>query len=94
MFCRTIAAVLLLSGVYVDAQLYAAKRAFAQSPERRVAEYLQDGWEIKAAIQGPPRVLVLQKGGFAVWCEMRQYSKPVAIKGVPQLITDSCAAVR
>ena len=53
MFCRTIAAVLLLS-VYVDAQLYAAKRAFAQSPERRVAEYLQDGWEIKAAIQGPP----------------------------------------
>jgi len=91
---RVAITLLLLSGLYTDAQLYAAKRAFAESLERRVADYLQDGWEIKAAIQGPPRVLVLQKGGFAVWCEMRQYLTPVIIKGVPQLITGSCATVR
>ena len=90
---RVAITLLLLSGFYTNAQLFAAKRAFAQSLERRVTDYLQDGWEIKAAIQGPPPVLVLQKGGFAVWCKMRQYSTPVVIKGVPQLITDSCASV-
>jgi len=46
---RVAITLLLLSGFYTDAQLYAAKRAFADSLERRVADYLQDGWEIKAA---------------------------------------------
>jgi hypothetical protein len=30
MFCRAIAAVLLVSGLYTDAQLYAAKRVIVQ----------------------------------------------------------------
>ena len=30
MFCRTIAAVLIVSGFYTDAQLYAAKRVIVQ----------------------------------------------------------------
>ena len=91
---RIATALLLMSGFYTDAQLYAAKHALAQDRQRRVADYLQDGWAIKAAIAGPPRVLVLQKDGDAKWCEMRDYPTPVTIKGVPQLFTASCSAVR
>jgi hypothetical protein len=49
----------------------------AAAQERRVVDYLQDGWEIKAAMEGPPRMLVLQKGGDARWCEMREAATPV-----------------
>jgi hypothetical protein len=94
MLCRAIAAVLLLSGFYAGAQFYGAKRAQAQEGERRVVDYLQAGWEIKAAIEGPPRVLVLQKGGNAIWCQMRDYATPVTLKGVPQLLTASCSVIR
>jgi hypothetical protein len=67
----------------------------AAAQERRVVDYLQDGWEIKAAMEGPPRMVVLQKGGAAVWCEMRDApTPPVTLKGVPQLFTASCEAVR
>jgi hypothetical protein len=75
----------MLAGIYSDAHIYAAKQARAQDGERRVADYLQAGWEIKAAIEGPPRALVLQKGGNALWCVMREYAMPVTLKGVPQL---------
>jgi hypothetical protein len=68
--------------------------AGAQSAEHRVAEYLQSGWQIKAAIDGHPRVLVLQNADSAVWCTMRDYPEPITIKGVPQLITEHCFAVR
>jgi hypothetical protein len=68
--------------------------AMPAAAHRRVVDYLQDGWEIKAAMEGPPRMLVLEKGASAVWCEMRQYATPVTIKGVPQVFTASCAAVR
>jgi hypothetical protein len=94
MFCRAIATVLLLSGFYADAQLYGVKHAQAQEGERRVVDYLQAGWEIKAAIEGPPRVLVLQKGANALWCQMRDYPTPVTLKGVPQLLTATCSAIR
>ena len=57
----------------------------ATAQERRVVDYLQDGWEIKAAMEGPPCTLVLQRGTSAVWCEIRQYATTVAIKGVPQV---------
>jgi hypothetical protein len=66
----------------------------AAAQERRIVDYLQEGWEIKAAMEEPPRMLVLQKGASAVWCEMRQYATPVTIKGVPQVFTAPCAAVR
>jgi hypothetical protein len=91
---RIATALLLISGFYTDAQLYAARHALAQDGERRVVDYLQDGWVIKAAIAGPPRVLVLQKDSNAKWCEMRDTPSPVTIKGVPQLFTASCSAVR
>jgi hypothetical protein len=82
---------LLLSGLYSDG----AKRALADTVvQRRVADYLQDGWEIKAALAGPPRILVLQIGGNGVWCEMRDAAVPVTFKGIPQLLTASCAAIR
>jgi hypothetical protein len=87
---RRIATALLL----ISAQLYAAKHAMAQDGQRRVVDYLQDGWVIKAAIAGPPRILVLQKNGEAKWCEMRDYPEPVTIKGIPQLFTASCSVVR
>jgi hypothetical protein len=58
------------------------------------ALYLQDGWAIRAAIAGPPRVLVLQKGGEAVWCEMREYGYPITVKGIQQLLTASCLTIR
>ena len=87
-------AVLILTGLYAEAQLYRAKRALADTGERRVGDYLQAGWDIKAAIEGPPRVLVLQKGGSALWCEMREYAMPVTLKGVQQLLTASCAVIR
>jgi hypothetical protein len=89
---RIVIALLLMSGF--SAQLYAAKHVMAQNSQRRVADYLQDGWEIKAAIEGPPHVLVLQKGAIALWCSMREYATPVTIKGVPQLLTASCSVVR
>ena len=91
---RIAIALLLMSGFYTDAQLYAAKHAMAQDGQRRVVDYLRDGWGIKAVIEGPPRVLVLQKDGDARWCEMRDYPTPVTIKGVPQLLTASCSVVR
>jgi hypothetical protein len=77
---------LLLSGIYADAA--------AEEPSSRVVDYLQAGWEIRAALEGPPRVLVLQKGAVALWCQMREYATPVTLKGVPQLLTASCATIR
>jgi len=66
----------------------------AAHAQDRVVDYLQAGWDIKAALDGPSRVLVLQKGGEARWCKLRGYAVPVTIKGVPQLLTASCLAVR
>jgi len=66
----------------------------AAQAQDRVVDYLQAGWDIKAATEGPPRVLVLQKGGEARWCAMREAAVPVSVKGVPQLLTASCLTVR
>jgi hypothetical protein len=85
--------VLLLSGLYSDAQLYGAKRALADTGQRRVTDYLQDGWEIKAAAAYPHPSLILQKSGEAVWCVLRD-DQLITIKGVPQILTASCTTIR
>ena len=72
--------------VVVDAAialLIAGAGALAQNPrenplssyETAVSTLLQNGWEIKAITlspnsPSPDKVLVLQKGGQAVWCEL------------------------
>lgn len=55
-------------------------------------DLLACGWEIKAATPGPKATLVLQKGVQAVWCEMKD--ERTELKGVPQVLTASCAMVR
>jgi hypothetical protein len=64
----------------------------AEEGEHRVAYYLQNGWEIRSAVSSPHPLLVLQKGAAAVYCQMKD--ETVEIKGVPQLMTASCAVIR
>ena len=81
----------LLSGLYADAQPYTIDM---QADGRSIGSYLHDGWSIKAALDGPPRSIVLQKGDLAVWCNLRTRAEPVTLKGIPQALTASCAEVR
>jgi hypothetical protein len=93
MICKLATGCLILTGLYSDAQLYGAKHALADTGQRRVADYLQDGWSIQAAAAYPHPSLILQKSGEAVWCVLRD-DQLITIKGVPQILTASCTTIR
>jgi hypothetical protein len=44
------------------------------------------GWSVR------PRLL--QKGDQAIWCQMRDITNPVTVKGVTGIMTEACAVVR